>query len=89
MPEKSAPVTAGAAPASPPPTLLKLAKLAGYHTRKLKEGTTVFCKEEAHLGSRFSTESCIDEVQLQEFLIRAQDQRDKLKNRRGTGTDFP
>jgi hypothetical protein len=76
-----------AAPASSSAAVLRQAKLAGYYTRKLPQGTTVFCKAEAHLGSRFSTESCIDEPQLAEFLIRAQDQRDRLTNRRGTGTD--
>lgn len=68
--------------------MLRQANVAGYHIRKLRQGTTVFCKEETHLGSRFSSESCIDETQLEEFLIRAQDQRDKLSNRRGTGTDL-
>lgn len=84
----AAPAT-NAKPASPSTALLRQARLAGFHTRKLRQGgTTVFCKEEAHLGSRFSSESCIDEKQLEEFLIRAEDQRDKLMNRRGTGTDY-
>jgi hypothetical protein len=83
------PATVAAAPASPSVEVLKRARLAGYHIKKLREsGSTVFCKKEASLGSRFVTESCIDETQLEEFLIRAQDQRDKLQNRRGTGTDY-
>jgi len=77
-----------AAPASSSAAVLKQAKLASYYPKKLRQGTTVFCKEEARLGSRFNSESCIDETQLEEFLIRAQDQRDKLTNRRETGTDF-
>jgi hypothetical protein len=85
-PATAAPVTA-AAPTSPSVEVLRKARLAGYHIRKLREGTTVFCKNEAHVGSRFSAESCIDEPQLQETLIRAEDQRDKLTNRRETGTN--
>lgn len=81
-----APGTA-APPASPSVEVLKKARLAGYHIRKLREGATIFCKKEAHVGSRFSTENCIDEPQLEELLIRAQDQRDKFDHRRGTGTD--
>lgn len=76
-----------AAAASPSVEVLKKARLAGYHIRKLRDGVTIFCKKEAQVGSRFSTENCIDEPQLEEFLIRAQDQRDKFDHRRGTGTD--
>jgi hypothetical protein len=85
-PATAAPVTA-AAPASPSVEVLKQARLAGYHIRKSPQGATVFCTKEAHVGTRFSTDSCIDESQFQEFLIRAQDQRDKLTNRRESGTD--
>jgi hypothetical protein len=74
-------------PSSPSPEVLKKARLAGYHIRKLPQGITAFCKNEAHLGSRFHTESCIDETQFEEVLLRAQTQRDNLNNRRGTGTD--
>jgi hypothetical protein len=72
--------------AAPSPDVLKRARLAGYRTKKLREGSTVFCKQEAHVGSRFSTESCIDETQLEEFLLRAQAQRDSMKNHIGTQT---
>lgn len=88
----SSPTTTAAAapvvPATPLPDVLKRAKLAGYRVKKLRDGSTVFCKQEAHLGSRFSTDSCIDETQLQEFLLRAQSQRDSLKNHIGSQTDF-
>jgi hypothetical protein len=60
------------AAASPSAAFLRQARLAGYHIKNLREGTTVFCKNETPVGSRFTTESCIDEVQLEEFLIRAQ-----------------
>jgi hypothetical protein len=75
-----------AAPERPSVEVLRQATLAGYHVRKLRQGATIFCKNEAHVGTRFSTESCIDETQLEEFLIRTQSQRDELKNRKGTST---
>jgi hypothetical protein len=80
------PSTVAAAPVvpAPSPDVLKRAKLAGYRFKKLRDGTTVFCKEESHVGTRFSTSSCIDENQLEEFLLRAQSQRDSMKNRVGT-----
>jgi len=84
------PTVAAAAPAvsaTPSPDVLKRARLAGYRIRKLREGTTVFCKQESHVGSRFSTDSCIDETQLEEILLRAQSQRDAIRNRIGTQTD--
>ena len=81
-----APSAAAAAPvvATPSPDVLKRAKLAGYRIKKLRDGTTAFCKQESHVGTRFSTTSCIDENQLEELLLRAQSQRDSMQNRVGT-----
>jgi hypothetical protein len=80
------PSTAAAVPVvpAPAPDVMKRAKLAGYRIKKLRDGTTVFCKEESHVGTRFSTNSCINENQLEEFLLRAQSQRDSMNNRVGT-----
>jgi len=80
------PSTVAAAPvvAAPSPDVLKRAKLAGYRVKKLRDGTTAFCKQESHVGTRFSTNSCIDENQLEELLLRAQSQRDSMNNRVGT-----
>jgi hypothetical protein len=69
---------------APSPDVLKRAKLAGYRVKKLRDGTTAFCKQESHVGTRFSTSSCIDENQLEELLLRAQSQRDSMNNRVGT-----
>ncbi len=80
------PTAVAAAPvvAAPSPDVLKRAKQAGYRVKKLRDGTTVFCKEETHVGTRFSTSSCINDNQLEEFLLRAQSQRDSMNNRVGT-----
>jgi hypothetical protein len=78
--------TSPTAQTSPSADVLKRARLAGYHIKKSPQGAIVFCKREAHLGSRFSTDSCIDESQLQEVLIRTKDQQDKMQHQRGAGT---
>jgi hypothetical protein len=83
-PAPSAVAAAPAVSATPSPDVLKRAKLAGYRIKKLRQGTTVFCKEESHVGTRFSTNSCIDETQLEELLLRVQSQRDSMNNRVGT-----
>ena len=83
-PPPSAVAAVPAVSATPSPDVLKRAKLAGYRIKKLRQGTTVFCKEESHVGSRFSTNSCIDETQLEESLLRTQSQRDSMNNRVGT-----
>jgi hypothetical protein len=95
QPSASTPSPSPTAAAGPPTVLappsadvLKRARLAGYRIRKLRAGTTVFCKQEAHVGTRFSTDSCIDETTLEEFLLRAQSQRDSVKNHIGTSTDY-
>src|SRR5450755_2175407 len=80
---------AATAPAAAPGTTARPATAAAATPAApsapvLRQGTAVFCKDETHLGSRFSTESCIDEMQLEEILIRVQTQRDNLANRRGT-----
>jgi hypothetical protein len=61
---------------------------SGSHMPPAIRLVKLFCENEAHVRSRFSAESGIDETQLEEFLVRAQDQRDRLNNRRGEGTDY-
>jgi hypothetical protein len=45
---------------------------------KVRNGTALFCREEAPLGTRFVRERCIDENQLVETLEAQQLQRDQL-----------
>ena len=87
-PTPSAVAAAPVVSATPSADVLKRAKLAGYRTKKLRQGITVFCKEEVHVGTRFSTNSCIDETQLEELLLRAQSQRDSMNNRVGTQSNI-
>jgi len=70
---------APAEPKGPSADTLKKAKLAGYRA-KLRKGQTLFCKDEAEIGSHFTKENCVDENQLLIVLDREQAQRDQLAN---------
>lgn len=61
----------------PSADILRSARNAGF-TLKIANGKTHFCKTEAPIGTRFTSEHCINEDQLTLFLSRAQDQRDQL-----------
>ena len=63
---------------------LKKAKEAGYHTR-VKRGAVYFCKDVVETGTRFKTETCVDENQLAQTLIWEQAQRDQFSNHTCTG----
>jgi hypothetical protein len=86
--ETAAPTSAAAPPAAsaaqapaeaknPSADTMKKAKQAGYRA-KLRKGQTLFCKEEAELGTHFTNENCIDENQLLLVLEREQAQRDQM-----------
>jgi hypothetical protein len=61
----------------PSPDILRSARNAGF-TIKIANGTTHFCKSEAPVGTRFVSESCMNEQQVTLWLSRARDQRDTL-----------
>ena len=83
-----APETA-AAPATPSFEVLKQARQEGFRIRRQPQtGLVVFCKKTTPVGTRFATESCIDETQIQEYLIRAKDQREKMENLKGSPTNI-
>jgi hypothetical protein len=69
--------TVAATPDVPSADLLKKARNAGLHT-KVKQGVVYYCKTEADMGSRFTSERCYDENQLSQFLISQQAARDQL-----------
>ena len=58
---------------------LKKAREAGYHT-KVKRGIVYYCKSVVETGTRFTSESCVDENQLAQILIAEQAQRDQFSN---------
>jgi hypothetical protein len=82
-PAASAPpaATSTPAPAAPSPELVKKAKEAGLKP-ELHKGFTVFCWEDANIGSPFKTKKCVDENQVEELIAQRQAQKDAL-NRGG------
>ena len=66
----------------PSADILRSARNAGFNI-KFAGGTAHFCKTQAPIGSRFVSESCMNEQQVTLWLARAQDQREKLQNMLG------
>jgi hypothetical protein len=76
-----------AAPAAPPAdsgpdaATLKKAREAGLKP-EVRKGVTVYCWEDADIGSHFKTKKCVDESRLDEIITARLAQRDQL-NRGG------
>ena len=66
----------------PSADILRSARDAGFKI-KIAGGTTHFCKTQAPIGTRFVSESCMNEQQVTLWLSRAQDQREKVQNMLG------
>jgi hypothetical protein len=62
------PAPAGADKTGPSADLIKRAKNAGLRPEQ-RHGQTMFCWEDASLGSRFTTKKCTDEAGLREMLL--------------------
>ena len=79
-PQTKTPATTAAATTSagPSPDLLKTARQEGYQV-KVRRGTTYFCKSITPLGTRFATENCYNQDQLEMVLEKQQAQRDALQ----------
>jgi hypothetical protein len=71
----------------PSDDILRSARDAGFKI-KLANGTTHFCKTGAAVGTRFETESCMDEPTVRLWLERAQAQKDKLMGLKGGSTNY-
>jgi len=68
------------APADVPSAdILKKARDAGYHT-KVSHNVVYYCREDTDVGTRFRTEKCLTEEQLQVQLERLQAAKDQLRN---------
>jgi hypothetical protein len=66
----------------PSADILRSARNAGFKI-KIADGKWHFCKTEAPIGTRFVSESCMNEQQVTLWLGRAQDQREKLAHMLG------
>lgn len=69
---------AAAASAAPSAETLKQARQAGFRPQLVK-GVTVYCREDANLGTRFATKKCLNEAQLKSTLEQRRDVRDAMQ----------
>ena len=76
---------APAAPAAPSDETLKKAKSIGYHA-ETRKGATVYCREDANIGTHFTTKKCVDGSQLDAVIAQQQELKDATLQRPMTGT---
>ena len=57
--------------------MLKEARREGFKPKK-RDGVTKFCYTDATLGTRFETEKCFDQAQMELLAQQRQDQRNQL-----------
>lgn len=70
--------TAATAPPEPSPETLKKAKDLGLHPETHK-GVTVYCWEDASIGTRFPTKKCADANQLNDLIAQREYTKDVLR----------
>jgi hypothetical protein len=80
--EPAAPA-ADKAPAAPSAETLKRAKAVGLRPEVRKSGT-VYCWEDATVGTRFTTKKCVDENQLDDMIAQREAQQDKMRRAVGS-----
>ena len=66
------------AAAEPSPELLKQARREGFRPKK-RDGVTKFCHTDAPLGTRFESETCVDEAHLKMLVEQREDTRNLLR----------
>ena len=76
--------SAADASAEPSPEVLKEARREGF-TPKKRSGVTQYCSSDATLGTRFVTEKCYNEQDMEREVHRRQDQRNLLHQQAGCG----
>jgi hypothetical protein len=62
----------------PSPELVKEARREGFRPKK-RDGVTLFCHTDATLGTRFETEKCVNQAQLQTVVQQREDQRNVMR----------
>jgi hypothetical protein len=61
-------------------SIAKKAKQTGWRP-EVQNGNTVYCRNDAEVGSRFSTRRCVSEIQLANLIEQAEFDKDQLKQR--------
>jgi len=59
---------------------IKKAKQTGWRA-EVQNGNTVYCRNDAEVGSRFATRRCVGETQLANLMEQAEFDKDQLKQR--------
>jgi len=77
QPAAPAATPAAAAPAGPSAETIKKARQAGYH-QEVRKGVTLFCHEDATIGTHFTSKKCVDESGLAAVLDLRQQQREQM-----------
>lgn len=76
--QSTAAAAADPSAAGPSKAFLKKAREAGFKT-EVKKGVTLFCREDAEIGTRLKTKKCVGETQLEEILDQREAQRDQFR----------
>ena len=66
------------ASAEPSAELLKQARREGFKPKK-RDGVTKFCQTTAPLGTRFESETCVDEAHLKMLVEQREDTRNLMR----------
>lgn len=82
-PAADKPPAADKAPPAPSAETLKRAKSVGMHP-EVRKGGTVYCWEDASVGTRFTTKKCVDENQLDDMIAQREAQQDKMRRAIGS-----
>ncbi len=81
QPVVTATAPTSAPPSGPSPETIKKAKDAGLKP-EVRKGITVFCWEDANVGTRFKTKKCVGELQLDGVIEQREADREQM-NRGG------
>jgi hypothetical protein len=77
-PTTAAATSTAAAPTAPSEATIKKAKQVGMHPEVSKNGMTLFCWEDATVGTRFKTKKCIDQSQVDAVALQRQAAKDQI-----------
>lgn len=66
------------ASSEPSPELVKEARREGFKPKK-RNGVTQFCQTTTPLGTRFESETCVDEAHLKMLVEQREDQRNQMR----------
>ncbi len=58
----------------------KKAQQFGFHT-EIYNGKTMFCKDDATLGTRLTSKKCMDAIQFEDYAVQLQIARDLMKQK--------